>query len=188
MSWGILVRYFGEAVDHHTLDFVREFGLILFVFTIGLQVRPGLIAALRQQGVKLTMLAAAIVIPGAAGVTARRLMAKLPDFQIAPGQKRRRWVEPIMALLMALATFATAWCSYESAAWTRRSNRLLNEYNALERQAGLLSLQGIQTATIHTAMFMQLLAAKEAGNDRLAKFYAERFPADVWKAYDGWLA
>ena len=90
-------------------------------------------------------------------------MAKLPDFQIAPGQKRRRWVEPIMALLMALATFATAWCLYESAAWTRRSNRLLNEYNALERQAGLLSLQGIQTATIHTAMFMQLLAAKEAG-------------------------
>ena len=63
MSWGILVRYFGEAVDHHTLDFVKEFGLILFVFTIGLQVRPGLIAALRQQGVKLTMLAAAIVIP-----------------------------------------------------------------------------------------------------------------------------
>ena len=33
MSWGILVRYFGEAVDHHTLDFVKEFGLILFVFT-----------------------------------------------------------------------------------------------------------------------------------------------------------
>jgi hypothetical protein len=53
---------------------------------------------------------------------------------------------------------------------------------------GLLSLQGIQTAAIHTAMFMQLLAAKEAGNDRLAKFYAERFPADVRKAYDGWLA
>ena len=107
---------------------------------------------------------------------------------MAPGQKRRRWVEPVTALLMALATLATAWCSYESAAWTRRSNRLLNEYNALDLQAGLLSLQGIQTATIHTAMFMQLLAAKEAGNDRLAKFYAERFPADVWKAYDGWLA
>ena len=68
MSWGILVRYFGEAVDHHTLDFMKEFGLILFVFTIGLQVRPGLIAALRQQGVKLTMLAAAIMIAGAAGV------------------------------------------------------------------------------------------------------------------------
>ena len=64
---GILVGHFGEAVDHHTLDFVKEFGLILFVFTIGLQLGPGFFAALRQQGVKLNMLAAAIVILGAAG-------------------------------------------------------------------------------------------------------------------------
>src|SRR5271170_6872771 len=38
---GILVGHFGEAVDHHKLDFVKEFGLILFVFTIGLQLGTG---------------------------------------------------------------------------------------------------------------------------------------------------
>ena len=64
---GILVGHFGEAVDHHTLDFVKEFGLILFVFTIGLQLGPGFFAALQQQGVKLNMLAATIVLLGAAG-------------------------------------------------------------------------------------------------------------------------
>ena len=64
---GILVGHFGKAVDHHTLDFVKEFGLILFVFTIGLQLGPGFLAALQQQGVKLNMLAAAIVLLGAAG-------------------------------------------------------------------------------------------------------------------------
>jgi putative transport protein len=64
---GILVGHFGEAVDHHTLDFVKEFGLILFVFTIGLQLGPGFFAALQQQGVKLNMLAAVIVLLGAAG-------------------------------------------------------------------------------------------------------------------------
>ena len=64
---GILVGHFGKAVDHHTLDFVKEFGLILFVFTIGLQLGPGFFAALQQQGVKLNMLAAAIVLLGAAG-------------------------------------------------------------------------------------------------------------------------
>ena len=63
---GILVGHFGEAVDHQTLDFVKEFGLILFVFTIGLQLGPGFFAALRQQGVKMNALAAAIVISGAA--------------------------------------------------------------------------------------------------------------------------
>jgi len=63
---GILVGHFGEPVDHHMLDFVKEFGLILFVFSIGLQLGPGFFAALREQGVKMNVLAAAIVISGAA--------------------------------------------------------------------------------------------------------------------------
>ena len=97
-------------------------------------------------------------------------------------------MEPVVALLMALTTLGTAWCSYQSAAWTRRSNRLMNEYNALERRAGLLNVQGMQAATIHTAMFMQMLAAQEAGNEKLASFYVQRFAPDVRKAYDAWLA
>ena len=101
---------------------------------------------------------------------------------------RRRWVEPVTAVLMALATVGTAWCSYKSASWTRQSNRLMNEYNALERRAGILTLQGMQSATIHTAMFMQMLAAQQEGNEKLANFYIERFPPDVRKAYDAWLA
>jgi hypothetical protein len=102
--------------------------------------------------------------------------------------QKKRWVEPIAALLMALATLGTAWCSYESAAWTRRSNRLMNEFNALERRAGLLNVQGAQAATIHVAMFIQVLAAKQTGNEQLASFYEQRFPADMRKAYDAWLA
>jgi putative transport protein len=62
---GIIVGHFGNPVDHQTLDFVKELGLILFVFSIGLQLGPGFFAALRQQGVKLNLLAAAIVIFGA---------------------------------------------------------------------------------------------------------------------------
>jgi len=64
---GILAGHFGQTVDHAILDFVKEFGLILFVFTIGLQLGPGFFAALRKRGVKLNVLAAAIVILGAIG-------------------------------------------------------------------------------------------------------------------------
>ena len=102
--------------------------------------------------------------------------------------KKQRWVEPVAALLMALATLCTAWCSFESAAWTRQSNRLMNQFNALERKAGLLTMQGLQQATIHTAMFTEVLAAKQAGNEQLANFYVERFPPELRKAYDAWLA
>jgi hypothetical protein len=103
-------------------------------------------------------------------------------------ESKKKWIEPIVALVMALATVGTAWCSFESASWTRRSNRLMNEFNSLERKAGLLNVQGMQTAQLHIAMFMEVLAAKQAGNDKLADFYAERFPPDVRKAYDAWLA
>jgi hypothetical protein len=101
---------------------------------------------------------------------------------------RKKWIEPVVAVLMALTTLCTAWCSYESAAWTRRSNRLMNESNALERRAALLEVQGSQALIIHASMFMQLLAAQHAGNEKLASFYAERFPPDVKKAYEAWLA
>jgi hypothetical protein len=113
------------------------------------------------------------------------------DLKAPPNQRpneKNQWVEPVAALLMALATLSTAWCSFESAAWTRQSNRLMNEFNTLERKAGLLSLQGMQQATIQTAMFTELLAARQAGNEQLANFYVARFPPELRKAYDAWLA
>jgi hypothetical protein len=98
------------------------------------------------------------------------------------------WLEPVIASIMAFVTLCTAWCSYQSAAWTRTVNRKMNEYNALERKAALVTIQGMQTATIHTAMFMEMLAAQQAGNEKLANFYIDRFPPDLRKAYDAWIA
>src|SRR6476620_11377380 len=77
---GIVVGHFRNPVDEHTLHFVKEFGLILFVFTIGLQLGPGFFAAFRQQGVKMNVLAATIVILGAAGAP---LIGKLAGFDRA---------------------------------------------------------------------------------------------------------
>lgn len=62
----ILVGHFSEPIDHHTLEFVKEFGLILFVFCIGLQLGPGFFASLRTSGLRLNLLAATIVALGAA--------------------------------------------------------------------------------------------------------------------------
>lgn len=106
----------------------------------------------------------------------------------APEPPKERWVEPVTALLMALSTLWTAWCSYESATWTRRANRLMNDFSALERRAGILTLKGTEDSIIHVAMFMQVLAAQQAGNEQLVNFYVQRFPQDVRKAFDAWMA
>jgi putative transport protein len=61
---GILVGHFSHPVDEQTLHFVKEFGLMLFVYTIGLQLGPGFFAALRDQGIKFNLMAATIVVLG----------------------------------------------------------------------------------------------------------------------------
>ncbi|HMD52936.1 MAG TPA: putative transporter, partial [Phycisphaerae bacterium] len=63
---GIIAGHFGMHIDEEILEFVRDFGLVLFVFTIGLQLGPGFFAAFRKQGLTLNLLAAAIVLCGAA--------------------------------------------------------------------------------------------------------------------------
>lgn len=52
------------ALNEHVVEFVREFGLILFVYTIGVQVGPGFLASLRRQGLPLNLMAAAVVLLG----------------------------------------------------------------------------------------------------------------------------
>lgn len=54
---GILLGHFGYTVDANILKFVREFGLILFIFAIGLQVGPGFFSSFKKGGVRLNMLA-----------------------------------------------------------------------------------------------------------------------------------
>jgi putative transport protein len=63
---GILVGHFSKPIDHHTLEFVKEFGLILFVFCIGLQLGPGFFASLRHTGLRLNLLALGIIVLGVA--------------------------------------------------------------------------------------------------------------------------
>jgi putative transport protein len=62
---GLLFGHLGLTIPHRVLEFTREFGLILFVYTIGLQVGPGFFASLRKQGLPLNLMAASIVILGA---------------------------------------------------------------------------------------------------------------------------
>ncbi|MDR0902123.1 MAG: putative transporter [Opitutaceae bacterium] len=63
---GLALGHFKLTFDHHVLEFVREFGLILFVYTLGLQIGPGFFASLRSRGLILNVFAAANVLLGVA--------------------------------------------------------------------------------------------------------------------------
>ena len=59
---GILMGHFGFTGDIHILHFIREFGLILFVFCIGLQVGPSFFSSFKKGGMTLNLLAVGIVV------------------------------------------------------------------------------------------------------------------------------
>lgn len=61
---GIAASHFGMNIEADALQFIKEFGLILFVFSIGLQVGPSFFASLKQGGVKVITLATLVVILG----------------------------------------------------------------------------------------------------------------------------
>lgn len=54
---GILLGHFGYTVDGDVLHFLREFGLILFIFSIGMQVGPGFFSSFKEGGIQMNMLA-----------------------------------------------------------------------------------------------------------------------------------
>ncbi|MDE6415880.1 MAG: putative transporter [Duncaniella sp.] len=59
---GIIMGHLGYVVNPEVLKFVREFGLILFIFSIGLQVGPGFFSSFKQGGILLNMLAVLIIL------------------------------------------------------------------------------------------------------------------------------
>ena len=63
---GLILGHFGLSLDPHLMAFLKEFGLVLFVFTVGLQLGPGFFNSLKKDGMRLNALAILVIVLGAA--------------------------------------------------------------------------------------------------------------------------
>ena len=61
---GILAGHLGLSIDPQMLNYAESFGLVLFVYALGLQVGPGFFSSFRQGGIQLNMLAIGVVLVG----------------------------------------------------------------------------------------------------------------------------
>ena len=61
---GLIISYFGITINKETEHFVKEFGLILFVYALGLQVGPGFFASLKKNALANNTLAVSVVLTG----------------------------------------------------------------------------------------------------------------------------
>jgi putative transport protein len=71
---GLLLGQAGLHIDQNILEFVRDFGLILFVYTVGLQVGPSFFSSLKRRGLQFNIIASTIVLLGALIVVAFRFL------------------------------------------------------------------------------------------------------------------
>ena len=61
---GILAGSLGFEIDHDMLVYAEDFGLIIFVYVLGLQVGPGFVSAFRHGGASLSLISLGLVVFG----------------------------------------------------------------------------------------------------------------------------
>jgi hypothetical protein len=103
-------------------------------------------------------------------------------------EPKKPWFEPACAILMAVASVATAWCSYQSSAWSGESSDLAAKAAKLQRQTNAQHLEGRQVEAIQMRQFMEAIDAQMEGNEKLARFYTDRFAEELKPAYEKWVA
>lgn len=64
LFFGIFLGHIGLQVDENILHFLKEFGLILFIYSIGMQVGPSFFSSFKQGGITLNILASGVVLLG----------------------------------------------------------------------------------------------------------------------------
>jgi hypothetical protein len=106
-----------------------------------------------------------------------------------PGpEPKRPWFEPVTAILMAVATLSSAWCSYQSSKWSGQSSGFATQADVLQRQAFGQYLASQQIETVQIEAFMEAMNAQLRGDDKTARFYTDRFGGNLKPAYEKWLA
>jgi hypothetical protein len=96
--------------------------------------------------------------------------------------------EVASAILMAVATLTTAWCSYQSTQWSGQSSDFATQADKLQREAFGQHLAAQQIQSVQVTAFMQAINAQLRGDDKTARFYTDRFGGTLKPAYEKWLA
>lgn len=99
-----------------------------------------------------------------------------------------RWVEFFSAVVLALATVATAWCAYQSTLWGGDETKYRAAANSATIKASQASSAALQQASFHASLFVQWATAYSEQNDMLADFLYQRFPPALKGATDAWIA
>jgi hypothetical protein len=113
----------------------------------------------------------------------RRILRTLAERQ----GERKRWVEIACALVLALATMASAWCAYQATLWGGVQTFRLAAASKAGRDNVKNSIEGMQARSFDATMFIHYLEARAQGRKDLEDLLYRRFRPEMKRAVDAWL-
>ena len=98
------------------------------------------------------------------------------------------WFDPITAILIAMTSLGTAWCSYQGSLWSDLGKELGIQADKLDRQVSSQHLDALVIQSMHVRGWMEAVDAHLEGDLKREKFYTDRFRDELQLAYDKWIA
>lgn len=103
-------------------------------------------------------------------------------------QEPRRWVEIACAVLLSVATTASAWCAYQSTLWGGVQTFRLHAASLASRKAGELYIVALEYRAFDASLGLAYMEAIARGDEQQREFLRGRFRPELKKAIDAWLA
>lgn len=101
--------------------------------------------------------------------------------------QRGRWAQIVSAVVLSLATMATAWCAYQSTLWNGVQTFRLAAANKANSENSKSQLQALQLRVLDAVMGMNWMQAKHDGNHPQEQFLFNRFRPEMKRAVEAWL-
>jgi ABC-type multidrug transport system fused ATPase/permease subunit len=101
--------------------------------------------------------------------------------------KPKHGFEIACAVVLALATTASAWCAYQSKLWGGAQMARSNAAVRAGREGAVNSLAAVQARTFDASMFITYMQARIEGSQAMEAFLAQRFRPEMKAAVEAWL-
>jgi hypothetical protein len=101
-------------------------------------------------------------------------------------KERKHWAEITCAVVLALATTASAWCVYQSSRWSGVQTFRLAEANEAGRHAAKSAVAGMQIRAFDGNMYLHYLGARVQGQKQLEAALSDRFRPEMKVAMEAW--
>lgn len=102
-------------------------------------------------------------------------------------EKRQRWFENGMAIMMAVAAISATWASFESSRWGGKAGGLVSESSIARADSNRYAARGAEQTSVDGSLWIEWEKAVIKDQDEVAAFLRDRFSPALDAAQDAWL-